>query len=195
MQISRLGLLLALAVTAAPVLGCQAQKKAPPETAVSSSSGGPSSNTGGRNSMTVPSAETLETLRSNFKKVHFDFDKATLAAEARDALEANAALLIQHSEVHVMVEGHTDHFGSDEYNLALGQQRAESVHRFLLDLGVSAGKLTLISYGREKTVVAAGSKDSEAPNRRAEFVVVAGGTVAGSSTEEPGVEVTLQIGE
>lgn len=149
---------------------------------------------GGRNSKTVPSDEVVATLQSNFQKVLFDFDKATLTPASRAALEANAQILIQYSEVEVLVEGHTDSFGSDEYNLALGERRAQSVHRYLLDMGVSASKLRLISYGKEKQVVAAGSKDSEAPNRRAEFVVLAGEDVAGSSTAQPGVSITLEVG-
>lgn len=171
--------------------GCHARKAGPDATATSGDSA-PSDATS-RNSLVAPGAEDLATLRANFLKVNFGFDEASLDASSRSALEANADILVKYSAVHVRIEGHTDNFGSDEYNLALGQRRAQSVHRYLLDLGVSPSKLSLISFGREKPVVEPGTKEQEAANRRAEFVVVAGSDVAESSDAQPGVQVTLEV--
>ena len=79
------------------------------------------------------------------------------------------------------IEGHTDHFGSDEYNLALGQRRAQSVNNYLLSMDVPESQLQLISYGREKTLVPPSTVEAEAPNRRAEFMVMANGEGLSSS--------------
>ncbi len=124
----------------------------------------------------------LQTLRENFARVHFDFDKAELAQPSRDVLSANADILIRHPDVKVRVEGHADHYGSDIYNLALGQRRADAVKRYLTDLGVGTSQLDSISYGEERPLVAeAATKDKEVLNRRAEFLVIVGGESVESS--------------
>jgi peptidoglycan-associated lipoprotein len=183
---TRMSIVAVAALSTGLLSGCHARKAGPEDTVVAGEQSGTA-----RNTHTTPSDTDLAALKANFQKVHFEFDEATLTPDARAALEANAKILMKYSQVHVQVEGHTDHFGSEEYNLALGQRRAETVHRYLLDMGVSATKLTLISYGKEKALVGEGSKSAEAPNRRAEFVVLAGADVAGSSTAQPGVDVTV----
>ena len=125
--------------------------------------------------------EELAILRSNFQRVHFDFDVAQLDEPSRDLLAQNAEILIRHSAVSVRIEGHADHFGSDEYNLALGQTRAEAVRNYLTALGVPDARLTLISYGELRPLVGDGDRSTQGPNRRAEFVVVDGSNVAISS--------------
>jgi peptidoglycan-associated lipoprotein len=85
--------------------------------------------------------EELEILRANFNRVHFEFDVATFDETTRDLLAQNAAILMRHSAVTVRIEGHADHFGSDEYNLALGQRRAEVVRSYLIALGVQSGPM------------------------------------------------------
>ncbi len=184
-------LLLSLALSAALASGCHSRKAGPENTATS---GTESASSQGRNTHGIPSAADLSTLRSNFLKVHFDFDEASLTAASRAALEANAKLLMKYSEVHVRVEGHTDSYGSEEYNLALGQRRAQAVYNYLADSGVSPTKLTLISYGKEKPLVSEGTIAQEADNRRAEFVVLTGSDIAASSDEQPGVNVTVEVG-
>jgi len=119
-------------------------------------------------------SEELETLRANFERVHFDFDRAELDSESREVLAANAAILLDHPDVRVRVEGHADHWGSDIYNLALGQSRAEVVRRYLSDLGVRDNQIEVISYGEERPLVGDADRTAEAPNRRAEFLVITG---------------------
>lgn len=123
----------------------------------------------------------LQTLRENFARVHFEFDRADLEEPSRAVLQANADILIRHPDVKVRVEGHADHYGSDIYNLALGQRRADAVKRYLTDLGVGARQLDAISYGEERPLVAEADQGKEAPNRRAEFLVIVGGETAQSS--------------
>ncbi len=125
--------------------------------------------------------EELAILRANFQRVHFDFDVAELDEPSRDLLAQNAEILIRHRAVTVRIEGHADHFGSDEYNLALGQRRAEAVRSYLTALGVPEERLTLISYGELRPLVGDGDRSTQGPNRRAEFVVIDGSDVALSS--------------
>jgi peptidoglycan-associated lipoprotein len=125
--------------------------------------------------------EELEILRANFNRVHFEFDVATFDETTRDLLAQNAAILMRHSAVTVRIEGHADHFGSDEYNLALGQRRAEVVRSYLIALGVQDSRLQLISYGELRPLVGDGDRITQGPNRRAEFVVINGDEVAKSS--------------
>lgn len=190
--------ILGLALAASVASGCHSRKAGPENTGTSgtesSDSDTESASSQARDTHKIPSESDLATLRENFRKVHFDFDNAALTGAARSALDANAQLLMKYSQVHVRVEGHTDSYGSEDYNLALGQRRAQAVYNFLADSGVSTAKLTLISYGKEKRIVAEGTKEQEAENRRAEFVVVTGSDVAASSDEQPGVDVTVEVG-
>lgn len=120
-------------------------------------------------------------LQENFRRIGFGFDRAELDEGARTLLRENAAILRQYSDLVVEIQGHADHWGSDEYNLALGDRRAHAALRFLSDLGVASGRLRIISYGEERPLVQEGDKDTEQANRRAEFVVIQGQGV-GSST-------------
>ncbi len=125
--------------------------------------------------------EEIEILRANFNRVHFEFDLATFDETTRDLLAQNAEILMRHSAVSVRIEGHADHFGSDEYNLALGQRRAEVVRSYLIALGVADARLELISYGELRPLVGDGDRNTQGPNRRAEFVVIDGSEMATSS--------------
>ena len=105
------------------------------------------------------------------KMVHFDYDKYMLSPAAREILKNNAEWIKQHPKVSVQVEGHCDARGTEEYNIALGQKRAESVRKYLVDLGVVPGKLTTVSYGEDKPIVKSEAEEAWAKNRRAEFVI------------------------
>jgi len=125
--------------------------------------------------------QELQRLRYNFHRVHFDYDSAMLQGKTRQVLAANAEILMRHPSVEVQVEGHADHWGSDVYNLALGQRRAESVRRFLTSYGVANDQLKVISFGEERPLVDESDRDVEAPNRRAEFLVIVGTDAISSS--------------
>jgi peptidoglycan-associated lipoprotein len=104
--------------------------------------------------------------------IFFDFDSATLSPAARDTLSGNAALLLKkHTGVNIQVEGHCDERGSAEYNLALGERRAQSAMNYLVTLGVPASRLSTISYGKEKPADQGHDDAAWAKNRRAEFMV------------------------
>jgi peptidoglycan-associated lipoprotein len=106
------------------------------------------------------------------ENIYFDFDKFTLSAEARKTLADNAKYLKAHGGSQVVIEGHCDERGSDEYNLALGESRALAAKNYLVSLGVSASRLSVISYGEEKPAAMGSNEEAWAKNRRAEFKAV-----------------------
>jgi peptidoglycan-associated lipoprotein len=103
--------------------------------------------------------------------IHFSFDSALLSDQAQQILNSKADYLRINSGVTVTVEGHCDERGTDAYNIALGERRAESVKNFLVDMGISANRLNTISYGEERPIAIGQNEASWAKNRRAQFVV------------------------
>ena len=103
--------------------------------------------------------------------IYFDFDKSSLTSAAQDNLMRKAAWLRANPDVTVTIEGHCDQRGTNEYNLALGDRRADSSKAFLVDLGIPASRLTTISYGEERPVCGQKNEECWAKNRRANFVV------------------------
>lgn len=104
-------------------------------------------------------------------EVYFDFDRYDLRPDAREALKANAEWLRSNRSSRVEVEGHADERGTSQYNLALGSKRAQSARDYLVSLGVSAGRLSTISYGEELPACNQHNEECWQKNRRARFVV------------------------
>jgi len=103
--------------------------------------------------------------------VHFEFDKSTLTALAREILDENAKKLKENAGIKVIIEGHCDERGSREYNLALGERRAVSVKNYLLSLGIEDKRMKTISYGEERPLDPGHNERAWALNRRAHFVI------------------------
>jgi len=103
--------------------------------------------------------------------IYFDFDKYDLRTDARTTLDRKASFLNQNSSVRVQVEGHCDERGTNEYNLALGERRANAAKQYLTTAGISAGRLSTISYGEERPLDPGHTEAAWARNRRAHFVV------------------------
>lgn len=103
------------------------------------------------------------------KVLYFDFDSYALRDEYAGAISAHAKHLSEDRTRHLVLAGHTDELGSREYNLALGQQRAEAVRRALLLLGAADNQVEAISYGEEKPASLGGDETSRALNRRVEI--------------------------
>ena len=103
--------------------------------------------------------------------VYFTFDSSDLSADAHDKLGRNAALLKAYPQLQVIVEGHCDARGTDQYNLALGERRADAVRDGLVALGVGASQLRTISYGSERPVCTEAEESCWSQNRRAHMVV------------------------
>ena len=104
-------------------------------------------------------------------RIHFDFDQYVLTDAAKNILVSNAGLLRAAPAVKVLIEGHCDERGSDEYNLALGEKRALATKNYLVSLGVAAERMNVISYGEEMPIDSARTKEAWAKNRRANFKV------------------------
>jgi peptidoglycan-associated lipoprotein len=103
--------------------------------------------------------------------IFFEFDKSTLTPSAQDNLMRKAAWLRDNSNVTVTIEGHCDERGTNEYNLALGDRRADSAKAFLVDLGIASSRLTTISYGEERPLCMQHNEECWAKNRRGHFVI------------------------
>jgi peptidoglycan-associated lipoprotein len=128
-------------------------------------------------------AEALAQLKANFTRVHFDFDRWDLDAASRERLVSNARVLGDHPSVVVEIQGHADERGTTDYNLALGEKRAATVRSFLLGAGVPSERLRTISYGEERPSASGVGETVWAENRRAEFRILAGSGVAGTTGE------------
>jgi len=106
---------------------------------------------------------------SGLQPVYFDYDRFDLRPDARQALQGNADLIKQAPGVMILIEGHCDERGTQEYNLALGEKRALSVRQYLMNLGISGNQLITISYGKERPADPRSNEEAWARNRRAEF--------------------------
>ncbi len=104
-------------------------------------------------------------------RVFFAFDKYDLTPQARETLKQQAAWMKRYPDVEVVVEGHCDERGTREYNLALGERRANSVRDYLIALGVSPDRITTISYGKERPMALGSNEAAWAQNRRGVTVV------------------------
>lgn len=102
--------------------------------------------------------------------VNFGYDRSSLDNAAREKLRGNAQWMQNNPNVRVQIEGHCDARGSIEYNIALGERRANAVRDYLMSQGVSADRLSVISYGKEKPLAMGDSEAAYAQNRRANFV-------------------------
>jgi peptidoglycan-associated lipoprotein len=107
-------------------------------------------------------------------RIFFDFDKYNLKADARGTLEKQAAWLNKWPAVTITVEGHCDERGTREYNLALGERRANSVKDYLITLGINASRITTISYGKERPVALGSNEQAWGQNRRGVTSVTGG---------------------
>ena len=103
------------------------------------------------------------------QRIHFEYDRSELTSDARKILEQNAAYLRGNASVQVEVAGHCDERGSTDYNIALGEKRAQAAYRYLADLGISDAKLKVVSYGEDRPLSFGHTEYDFALNRRVEF--------------------------
>lgn len=113
-----------------------------------------------------------EAAKKALARIYFDFDSYVLSQKSRDTLYNNAEYLLKKYQGKVRLEGHCDERGSDEYNLALGENRAKAAMNYLITLGVPAEQLSIVSYGKERPLVNEHNEEAWAQNRRVEFEVV-----------------------
>jgi peptidoglycan-associated lipoprotein len=106
--------------------------------------------------------------------VYFDFDKSDVSADAQPVLTSQANWLRRWQDVKVRIEGNADERGTREYNFALGARRAEAVRQFLIDHGVAAGRISSISYGKERPIDPGSDEQAWARNRNARTAITDG---------------------
>lgn len=119
----------------------------------------------------IPTAEG----EGMFRDVHFDYDSAAIDDSARQDIEYNARVLQENSGMHIALEGHCDERGTNEYNMALGAERAKAVRNALVGLGVPTSRLDTISYGEEVPLDATPDESAYQKNRRVHLAGGAGG--------------------
>ncbi len=117
--------------------------------------------------------KSLSEVSSYLKPAFFDYDKSDIRPDARDVLAANAAWLKKYPSVQFTIEGHCDERGTAQYNLALGDRRANASKDYIASLGVDASRIKTVSYGKERPFATGHDEDSWQKNRRAHFVVTA----------------------
>jgi peptidoglycan-associated lipoprotein len=116
--------------------------------------------------------ERAATASAGLKPIYFDYDKSNVRPDAAQIMRANADWLKAHPGARIRIEGNCDERGTREYNQALGQRRSASAKKYLTDMGVSAERITLLSYGKEKPVCAGNDEPCMQQNRRDDFIVM-----------------------
>jgi len=119
----------------------------------------------------VPPAAAPGAAPEKLEAVYFDFDKYTIKTEGREALKRNAEWLQKNADKKVVVEGNCDERGTNEYNMALGQRRADAAAKYLMDLGIGKDRVSTVSYGEEKPICKDANEACWSKNRRGDFVV------------------------
>lgn len=109
---------------------------------------------------------------SQFQTIYFELDKFALKGDARSSLDHNYQMLRDFPDVIVKIEGHCDERGTVEYNISLGEKRANTAMDYLVGLGIEPNRITTVSYGKERPVDAGNSETAWAKNRRCEFRIV-----------------------
>ncbi len=156
---------IALLASAAFISGCGSKEKkdensaggsTPPAIETAPMSFDPAGSDSGK----IPGLQTIQ----------FDYDSSKLTSDARAKIKGNAEWLKANPSVNIQIEGHCDARGTTEYNLALGERRAKAVKDYIVTLGVATGRVSIISMGEEKPLVAGETEAAYAKNRRGNFV-------------------------
>jgi len=141
-------------------------------TSSSTTSSGNSGSSSGNDQATSASAAEQAALRELEQigmVIYFDYDKAEIKSEFVPVIAAHARFLNGGANRHIRIEGHTDERGSREYNIGLGERRAQAIRRALMLQGVSEDQITTVSYGEERPAVAGGDEQAYSKNRRGEL--------------------------
>ena len=118
-----------------------------------------------------PPAAPVPAAPEKLEAIYFDFDKYMIKPEGREAMKRNAEWLQKNPDRKIVVEGNCDERGTNEYNMALGQRRADAGAKYLMDLGIAKDRVSTVSYGEEKPICRESNEECWSRNRRADFVV------------------------
>lgn len=155
-------------VACALVAGCKGKQTQADQSIDSAANGGAVNSAPLSFDVTGSDSGKIDGLRS----INFGYDKSTIDADAKKILAGNVEWLKSHSGSKLQIEGHCDQRGTIEYNVALGERRANAVKAYMVSLGAKADRLSTISYGKEKPLDNGDSEAAMAKNRRANFVPV-----------------------
>ena len=117
------------------------------------------------------SVETTATPEASVRDINFDFDSSIIRPDAREILKVNADFLLKNRISSIVIEGHCDERGTAEYNMALGQRRAQETKKYLVNLGIKESTIRTISYGEERPLDPGNTEEAWAKNRRAHFLI------------------------
>ncbi|HKA36617.1 MAG TPA: peptidoglycan-associated lipoprotein Pal [Thermoanaerobaculia bacterium] len=176
-----LSLSLSLVLAAAFASACAAKKPqtaatsaAPPPPAAATSVAPPVVSSPSSAEADVLSADLATLNRQGYlKDAFFDYDQSVLRADAREALNADAGWLKKYPSTRLLIEGHCDERGTEEYNLALGDRRAAAVREYLAALGVTAARVQTVSYGKERPFCGEENEPCYQQNRRGHLLITA----------------------
>jgi peptidoglycan-associated lipoprotein len=154
-------------------------RKRPPETDVTTDTGADTTATvrpGEPERAEDTMADRLEAARGTIaERIFFDFNRSEIRPDAREVLARKADVLNQFPEIAIRIEGHADERGTVEYNLALGERRAQAAKDYLANAGIDPSRMATISYGEERPAVDESNESAWSQNRRDEFVITSGG--------------------
>ena len=119
----------------------------------------------------MTTSSEMRNAKRGLEDIHFDFDKSNIRQDDRKILSRNAAYLSKNKNVKIVIEGNCDERGTAEYNMALGERRADEAKKYLVNLGINGKRITTISYGSEKPLDPGHDEDAWAKNRRDHFAV------------------------
>jgi len=170
-------LTLGFAVAAVGLTGCSSKKKVAPVTpAPVATTTRPEPQRPAAPSVTpsAPAQREDEVPRDlAFATVYFDYDQSSIRQDQQSALEQNAQLLNRYKTVTVRLEGHCDERGTEEYNMALGQRRADAVQEYLTRYGITGTRISTVSYGEMRPAASGQMESSWSKNRRCEIIITA----------------------
>jgi peptidoglycan-associated lipoprotein len=119
----------------------------------------------------IKTSSEMRNEKRGLEDIHFDFDKSNIRQDDRKILSRNAAYLSKNKNVKIVIEGNCDERGTAEYNMALGERRADEAKQYLVNLGIDGKRITTISYGSEKPLDPGHDEDAWAKNRRDHFAI------------------------
>jgi peptidoglycan-associated lipoprotein len=116
--------------------------------------------------------EIVERMAANFQRVYFDVNSSDLNNESRAALDENLEIMQKETQLSIEIQGHADERGTTEYNVSLGQKRAEKISQHFTMQGIASSRIRIVSYGEEKPVLQGSSETVWSQNRRCEFIIL-----------------------
>lgn len=128
--------------------------------------------------------DVIDRMGQNFQRVYFEYDSSDLNNPSKEALMANVRIMQEYTDLGLLIQGHCDERGTTDYNLALGDRRAQAVYGYMKTAGIAPSRLRTISMGEEVPLIAEHGEHAWSQNRRAEFVIVSGqgGSVHGTAS-------------